>query len=103
MRPRPAKRETSGISRALSSGTPGPVCQDGLRYKPLRPPEPPTVRTNSRKRSLLQLASALGLLPSNPRIRLVHDTFQVVSGIYPFADRCVVASLEALQYSLARF
>jgi hypothetical protein len=76
MNPALANKETSGMSLALSVGTPGATCQDGFAYPPeqldrvtpsevvqlLLPPPPAKVSTAFTNWGLLQLAS--GLVPA---------------------------------------
>ena len=100
MKPGLAKRETSGMSRAPSLGTPGADCQVGFAYPPeqlevsipsddvqlLLPPLPPLTRTPCTSWELLQLASGLPPAPRITKAPFVQLPFHVVSGMYPIAE-----------------
>jgi len=88
------------MSRALSLGTPVPVCQEGLAYAPVQKPKP------------VDEAQLLGPPPeatrSVPSVATVgqpfncpdcaQESFHVVSGIYDLAEACVVEAFVAFQY-----
>src|SRR4051794_39417868 len=66
----------SGVWRAPSLGTPGPVCHEGLGNTMLAPPPPPA---------------------SSP---VVAESFQTRSGMY-FKAEALLARLEAFQYEVS--
>src|SRR5215469_4255947 len=95
------------MSRAPSVGTPALVCQAGFGYPAeqpattqlLRPPPPLEVSTKLDRSRLLQFASGSELKPAiEPKTAFVHESFHVVSGIYPFAEACVVELSTGSQY-----
>ena len=60
-----------------------------LCVQPLFPPEPPSAESKPALSSwgLLQFDSAFGLNPRRfPKTAFVHESFQVVSGMYESAD-----------------
>ena len=93
--PSPAKRETSGMSRAPSLlNTPGPVCQEGLAYAPVQavdvdvaqllgPPLPAVRSTPGLALWSLVILDAVQLLASPV---FAQVSFQVISGMYDLAE-----------------
>src|SRR6266536_141711 len=78
--------DTSGKSRAVVS--PNPVCHGGcvFVYMLLGPPLPATMFSGE----VVLVAVALAQTVRLPAVAaFAQESFQAVSGIYPFADTCV--------------
>src|SRR3954470_551184 len=98
--PFPANRETSGRSRKVSVGLPGmPICHVGLALMELGPP-PAATRSIPVPESPLTIAAVQVFSVPTTALK-AQESFQVVSGTYPFAE--VVAAPAAFQNCVAGF